>query len=235
MISQIKIELTSEVKKIQREVANKLDTNSDQVKRLSNTLDSTVQAVGDLDIKVTNINKQITNNMQKTNSDLVEQFYTLKNSITEDVSGFKIQLQQSNSHLDNFKVQTNDAVSSTLSAHTTSMYTSFDKIQEELISKVNKMQVALNKRLSQYNQFAMSEFETKELTLTRKMADNFEQLAKDLDISLQGHQDKVARVFDDKLGISRKQTDDNNSLLFFGDFYCWLSKNLMNVLIWNFT
>ena len=75
------------------------------------------------------------------------------------------------------------------------------------------MQTALNKRLAEYQHFAMSEFSQRELTIGRKMNDQFVEMTKDLNLSLTKHQGAVANIFDSKVNSQRKNLEDSESNL----------------------
>lgn len=213
LIAQIKTELSTEVSKIKDEVTVKLDANEAQTKTLKNELEKTLQAVDDLEVRIKTGQKTTSELLQETNQNLVDQFYAMKSSVTEEVGQFKVELQQSKSHLDNFKSSTLGEITKTLSEHTEQLYKSIDANQHDLILKVQLMQVSLNKRVADYHNFALREFNQRELTIGRKIEDQFIDMTKDLNLSLTKHQGAVAKVFDSKVDQQRKTLEDSESSL----------------------
>merc|ERR1712226_1297143 len=124
LIAQIKTELSTEVSKIKDEVSLKLDANEENMKNLGNSVESTTQDIQDLDIRLAQISKSVNTHLTETNKNLVDNFYQLKNSVTEDLSSFKVEIQQSKSHLENFKSSTESALNTALGEHTQQIYSS---------------------------------------------------------------------------------------------------------------
>jgi len=213
LIAQIKTELSTEVGKIKDEVSIKLDANDQQTKNLKNEVEKTLQAVDDLDIRIKSGQKTINEQLGETSKNLGDQFFAMKKSVTDEVAEFKVELQQSKSHLDNFKSSTLTSITTALSEHTETLYKSIDSNQVQLITRINTMQTALNKRLAEYQHFAMSEFSQRELTIGRKMNDQFVEMTKDLNLSLTKHQRAVANIFDSKVNSQRKNLEDSESNL----------------------
>lgn len=147
LIAQIKTELKDEIAGVKDEVAIKLENNEANMKTLGNNIQSASLKIEDFDIRLRAIQSSINDNLATTNKNLVDNFDQMKRSVTEDMSGFKIELQQSKSHLENFKSSTESSLQSTLNEHTNQIYSTLDKLKTEMTNKVNAMQVTIATRI----------------------------------------------------------------------------------------
>lgn len=213
LLTSIRSELANEVGKIKEEVNVKLDSTANQSKALKADLEKTLLAMDDLDIRIKTGQKVASDLMTSTTQNLVDQYYNMKTSVTEDLGSFKVELQQSKSHLENLKTSVLSEMASTLSAHTDQLYKSIDANQNELISKVNLMQVSLNKRVADYHKFALGEFNQRELTIGRKMKDQFNEMTQDLNLSLTKHQGSIEKTFDSKVDMQRAELEASEASL----------------------
>ena len=88
LLTSIRSELANEVGKIKEEVNVKLDSTASQSKALKADLEKTLLAMDDLDIRIKTGQKVASDLMTSTTQNLVDQYYNMKTSVTEDLGSF---------------------------------------------------------------------------------------------------------------------------------------------------